>query len=487
MKPSAESSLRRDLPRTVGLWSAAGIMVGVTVGSGIYRTPAEIARYVDAPWQIIAAWLVGGLLSLFGALTYAELAVRFPRSGGLYNFLYQGLGPRVSFIFGWTYMLITKPLAAAGIAIVFAEYVAALAGPGYSAWLVSNVPGAGPLESILGDQWHNVTLVCIVLAVLTYINYLGMRLGSGVNLVLTIIKLLCLASIVFCAFAFANAFPAAPLAVDQTPPAPSARPFMLSLAPLLAAVLWTYDGWSDIGSIAGEVKEPSRNLPRIYILGTMALVVLYVVVNLAYLHVLPLEEMRASKAVASDVMLRAVGPIGASLVTIFVLISTLGATHASVLTGARVTFAQAQDGLLFRVLGRIDERRQTPAIALWSQLFLSCLCAISFQQFNNLASGFVFTMWIFYGLGGIAMLRLRKSLPANASYRCWGFPVIPLLFVLSAAAMTILHILNSFRAPIVPGELSPWLQTCIFLGILAIGWPAYDIWRYLTRSSLPRV
>jgi amino acid transporter len=241
----------------------------------------------------------------------------------------------------------------------------------------------------------------------------------------------------------------------------------------------------DIGAIAGEVRDPQRNLPKIYLLGTTGLLALYVLVNLAYLHILSLDEMRASTTVASDVMQRIVGPTGATIVVLFVLISTLGSTHASIMTGARVTFAQAQDGLLFRTLGKIDAKHQTPGIALFVQLLLSCTCALFFQQFNSLAGGFVFTMWIFYGLGGIAMMRLHATTPKDLPYRCWGYPFVPLTFIASAAAMTVLQIVDSFTAPTTPGTLAPWLQTCIFLGILLLGIPAYDLWRALTRPPAP--
>lgn len=480
-------STKRDLPRTVGLLSAAGIMVGVTIGSGIYKTPAEIARAVDAPWQIVAAWLVGGLLSLFGALTYAELATMFPRSGGLYNFLYQGFGPRMSFIFGWTFMLITKPLAAAGIAVVFTEYLGALFGSGYEPWLASVVPFSSVLQDMLGDSWHNVMMVCLVIALLTWVNWLGMRQGSGFNLVLTIIKVACLGGIVGCAALYSlgvigqSERAVAEVAQSATSSASTGLVMgvsMLALAPLLSAVLWTYDGWSDIGAVAGEVKEPQKNLPRIYLIGTLALIVIYLAVNVAYLSVLSLEEMRGSSAVASDAMVKMVGPVGAGVVTIFVLISTLGSTHASIMTGARVTFAQAQDGLLFSYLAKIHPTRQTPSTALWTQMALSCACAIFFKEFNNLAGGFVFTMWIFYGLGGIAMMRLRKKMPEAArAYRCWGYPFVPLLFIASAGAMTALQIYEAFKAPTPAEGIAPWIQICIFLGILAVGYPAYDIWR----------
>ncbi|MBS0195185.1 MAG: amino acid permease [Planctomycetes bacterium] len=466
----------QDLPRTIGFLPAAGVMIGVTIGSGIYRTPADIARHVDTSWQMIAAWVVGGLLSLFGALTYAELAAMHPRSGGLYNFLFQGLGPRVSFIFGWTYMLITKPLAAAGICIVFAEYIKALAGDGYVVWMNGHVPLAGTLGTLLGDTWYHTLVVCLTLTVLTWINYLGMRLGSYVNLILTIIKIGCLLAIMVLAFTLK---PSAP------PTIAAASVFgVASLAPVLSAVLWTYDGWSDIGSIAGEVRDPQRNLPRIYLLGTLGLVGIYVLVNLAYAYVLPIAGMRESKAVASDVMTLVVGPRGGAVVTAFVLLSTLGATHASILTGARVTFAQAQDGLLFRFLGRVSPRYETPGVSLWVQLLMSCLCAVFFKQFDNLAGGFVFTMWIFYGLGGVAMMRLRRTAPDTPrSYRCWGYPVVPLLFIASAAGMTVLQIVDAFNAEAAPGQVPPWIQTCVFLGVLAAGWPMYDLWRWFTARK----
>ena len=470
----------RDLPRTIGFLPAAAVMIGVTVGSGIYRTPADIAQHLDSSWQVIAAWVVGGLLSLFGALTYAELAVMYPRSGGLYNFLYQGLGPRVSFIFGWTYMLITKPLAAAGICVVFAEYLFALGGERFAAWVSDNAPPG--MEAVLGPSWPTTLIVCGTLAVLTFVNYLGMRLGAFVNLALTIIKIGCLLAIVALAFALGGRPGTTPAVVVTA----VSLPAFAALAPVLSAVLWTYDGWSDIGSIAGEVREPGRNLPRIYLLGTACLVALYVLVNLAFLHVLPIDEMRQSTAVAGDVMTRLIGPSGSAVVIAFVLISTLGATHASILTGARVTFAQAQDGLLFRFLGRISPRFETPGVSLWVQLAMSCLCMIFLRQFQSLADGFVFTMWIFYGLGGIAMLRLRRLRPdAPRVYRCWGYPVVPILFIASAAGMTFLHVWNAFTARAEPGQIAPWVLACAYLGILAAGWPAYWVWKRLYPQQQP--
>lgn len=471
-----------DLPRTVGFLAAAGIMIGVAIGSGIYRTPASIAAYLDAPWQILAVWVAGGLLSLVGALTYAELAAAFPRSGGLYNFLYQGLGPRVAFVFGWTYMLITKPLAASGIAMVFGEYFLRVVGEGWHARLMGAVLAPEWLAQALSAR---VLVVCLSLSLLTYINYRGMRQASWLNFGITLIKVASLLFIVGLAMALGGgeAEAAAPVAREM-PGGAGLLAGVLIIAPVMASVLWTYDGWADVGSIAGEVREPQRNLPRIFIAGTLGLTGLYLLVNWAFLRVLTPAEMAQSPAVAAEVMSRLVGPWGVTAVTVMVLISTLGATHASITTGARVTFAQAQDGLLFSVLGRVHPRHQTPHVSLWVQLTMSCVCAVFFGTFDDLAGGFVFTMWIFYGLGAIALLRLRRTRPDLARpYRCWGYPVVPLIFIACAAGMTALQIVDAVRTPAgsEPGAWPGWAKMTLFLGILGAGWPAHTLWERVMR------
>lgn len=463
--PSEPARLGVDLPRTIGFWGAIGIMVGVTIGSGIFATPATIAREMSSPTLILLLWAVGGALSLFGALTYAELATVYPRSGGIYNYLANGLGRGVAFVFGWTYMVITKPFAAAGIAVIMAQHLDQLLGVNAFMNALLGLPlGAGSSwggEHGLG--WSDAATVCVVLTALTALNVRGMKLGAGVSLVFSAFKVLALAAIVGLAVVLMKGS-AANLA---TAPGPAPKPFIAALAPVMLAILWTYDGWSDVGSISGEVKDPQRMLPRIFFAGTTLVVLLYLAVNAVYLWVAPLEEIRATNTVAPLVMEKLIGPVGGKIVTAMIVISALGATHASIITGARVTFAQAQDRLLFGFLGRIHPRYNTPAVSLWSQLAFSC-AAVLMQggSFAKLADGFTFTMWIFYGLAAIAVIVLRVKRPdLPRTYKCWGYPFVPVVFIAAAAGMTALSIIGS------PRDTLPWI------GVLLAGFPVYLVWK----------
>lgn len=438
------------LPRSVGFWGAAAIMVGVAVGSGIFKTPTSIARETGNPWLVLGLWAAGGLLSLFGALTYAELAVVYPQSGGIYVFLREGFGRTVAFVFGWTYMLLSKPFAAAGIAITFAQHFNPL---------VFGVPASSRVGSCVTTS--------VALIVLTALNVRGLRLGGAVAGLLTGMKVLALLAIVALAIALHKGTAA------NFSPSPAPKEWWLALTPIMLGVLWTYDGWSDVGSIAGEVKDPGRQLPRIYIAGTLALIGIYLAVNAVYISLIPLAEMRGQETVAPLVLGRLIGAAGATGVSIVVIVSTFGSTHSSIITGARVSFAQASDGLLFRFLGRVHPRYGTPALALWVQCALSCAAVWYIGNFKDLAGGFVFTMWIFYGLAGASIFVLRRRLPdAPRAYRCWGYPVVPAIFALAAAAMTVTMIAQD------PPGTVPWL--CVLIA----GVPVYFAWsRWFARGE----
>ncbi|MBM4107867.1 MAG: amino acid permease [Phycisphaerae bacterium] len=432
----------QDLPRSVGFWGAAAISVGIMIGSGIFRTPTSIAMELSSPALILILWGVGGLLSLFGALTCAELACMYPHSGGVYVFLREGWGRGAAFVFGWTYMLVTKPLAAAGIAIVFGEHV----------------------NKLLGVDWDPRLSTIFLIVALTVVNVRGVRLGAGVALFFTVIKALALAAIVTLALALVKG------SGENLQPQEGPSYRWLALAPVMAAILWTYDGWSDVGAIAGEVKEPQRNLPRAFLWAVGVVTALYLAVNAVYMWMMPLAEMRGVPTVAPTVMERLIGPAAGVIVTLIVIVSTAGSTHGSILTGARVTFAQARDGLLFTPLARMHPTFKTPDTALWVQMGLSCLAAWFVGTFEKLAGGFVFTMWIFYGLAAASIFVFRLKRPdAQRPFRCPGYPAVPALFVLAAATMTGLAIAES------PRDTLPWL------GILAAGFPAYWVWRRLRR------
>jgi len=431
-------------------------MLGVTIGSGIFRTPSDIAQHIHSPLLTVGAWVLGGLLSLFGALTYTELNVLFPRSGGLYNYLYHGFRRPLAFVFGWTYMLISKPFAAAAITSIFAEYLHL--NRHVTSLLIDRFGFSPDFRTDLPEP----IAVCILLIFLTALNVRGMRLGAGAGVVITAIKVLALLAI--CALAVLLPGGSMENLASSGKPAP----LFSAIVPVMASVLWTYDGWSDVGSVAGEVRRPQRSLPLVYLTGTLLVIGLYVCVNIAYLYVLPAEKVAASDAVAWDFMTALLGPTGGTLLTIAVLISTLGATHASIITGARVTFAQARDGLLFESLGRIHPRYDTPHVSLWTQCALSCVAVLFLRDFAALAGGFVFTIWIFYGLAAAAVIILRVRRPdLERPYRTPGYPVIPALFILAAFIMTALAVHASPRSTL------PWL------GVLAAGYPTYLVWERL--------
>lgn len=435
--------MSRDLPRRIGFWGGSAIMVGVIIGSGIFRTPSSIAREMGSPATILALWTAGGVLSLFGALAVAELAAMFPRSGGIYVYLNEGFGPRAAFVFGWTYMLLIKPFAAAGIAIVFAEHFHALFG----------LPGYPPVAA------------AVMIVLLTAINTVTLRGSTVVAMALTALKVLALASIVGLGVGLMKG------SVANFAPEPPRKDFLSALAPVLYWILWTYDGWADVAAVAGEVEEPQRRLPLILLAGTAATVLIYVAVNVVYIALVPLSQMRGLDMVAPTVMERLIGKAGSVAVTAMIVVSTLGASHGSILTGARVTFAQAQDGLLFRFLGRVHPKHETPHVSLWIQAALSVAAVAYIQGFEDLSEGYGFMMWIFYGLAAGAVVALRVQRPDLARpYRCWGYPWIPIVFMGVALGMTILDILKA------PGKTLPWL------GILVLGIPAYSLWKW--RSNV---
>jgi amino acid transporter len=444
---------RPDLPRRIGVFGAACVMIGIIIGSGIFRTPPEIARHLGSPAVILLFWLGGGLLALCGALTYAELAAMIPQSGGVYVFIREGFGRCAAFVFGWTYMLVMKPLGAAGIAVVFGEHVLRLCG-----------------VSIDHDHpdWRVQAVTVAMLTLVTVINIRGVRLGTGFAVVLTLFKFAAVAAIMILPLVLGKG-DAANL---RAGPAPGS--LLDAVVPVMAAVMWTYDGWSDVGAIAGEVEHPGKNLPRVYLLGTLAVIGLYLAVNASYMAVIPLEQMRRMDTIAPAMLDRLVGPAAGTVAAAVIVISTLGATHGSIMTGARVTFQQSRDGLLFRFLSGVHRAYQTPAVSLWVQLGFSIVAVAFLRTFERLAGGYVFLMWVFFGLAACAVFVLRVRRPdAPRPYRAWGYPVVPALFVLAAAGMTVLSVREQPH------------DTLMWLGIIAAGVPAFFAWERTTTRARP--
>jgi amino acid transporter len=439
---------RAELPRKLGLWSAIAVVAGITIGSGIFRTPAGVANRLPGPLPIFLVWIAGGITALCGALTLAEVAGAFPETGGIYVFIRRGFGRLPAFLFGWAELSIIRAAAVGAIATTFAEYFLRVLG--YD-------PSVAPY-----DNWvHYVAAIAI--AVISALNYVGVRWGSLIQNVTTVAKYFGLLFIIIVALVVGL-----PKTGGHFTPAMPAGSF--SIAPFglaLVSVLWAYDGWADLAFISGEVKDPGKNLPRALIWGTVAVIVIYLLANIAYLGVMPVEEMRHSKLVAADVAAKLIGATGVTFVAITVMLSTLGTLNGSILTNPRVFFAMAADGLLFKKIAAVHPRYETPYAAITLTAVLGIIF-VMLRTFEQLADTFVTAILPFYALGvaSIFVFRKRTSADYKPTYRTPLYPLTPIVFVFAT-----LYLLGN--AMIDPG--SRWPTLAIF-GIILAGIPVY----YLT-------
>jgi len=447
-----------ELPRTIGLWSAVAILVGSVIGSGIFRSPAAIADRVPSATGIMLVWIAGGAFALCGALTVAELAAAYPRSGGPYVYLKEAWGKLPAFLYGWAELTIIRAAALGAIATTFAEYFVRALG---------NDPSLAPYS----DQVHYVAAGAIL--IVGTLNYCGVRWGTLLQNTTTIAKYGALLVIIGLAFSVAlgGDATAAAAAAAATPAVPDTARATVSVGAFglaLVSVLWAYDGWADLSKVSGEVKDPQRVLPRAIIMGTLAVIGVYLLANLAYLSVLSVDGMRASRLVAADVASKAMGPGGLAFVVGAVMISTFGTLNGSLLTGPRVLFGMAEHGSVFSRLGRIHPRFQTPHVAIATATILGALFVLV-GTFENLADAFVTAIVPFYAwaVAGIYLLRRRPGY--QPPFRVPGYPVVPALFILATIYLLGNALLDS-------GSRN---GTLAVFGAILLGIPVY----YLTGGS----
>jgi basic amino acid/polyamine antiporter, APA family len=404
-----ESSVTdQRLARRLGLWSAIGLVVGVTIGSGIFRTPAGIAARVPDPSWMLAVWLIGGVISLCGALSVAELAAAFPQTGGWYVFLREGWGRLAGFLFGWSELVLIRASSTGALATVFSEYF--LRSLGYD-------------PSQYGRTTDYIAVAAIAGAAL--VNIRGVRIGAAFAGVSSAAKFGALAVLVAMSFLLGGGSGAT--VSHFTEAGGAVAPGLFGLA--LISVLWAYDGFADVSFAAGEVKDPQRTLPRAIVGGTIAIVAIYLAANCAYLFVTPIAQISQSRLIAADTMQALVGTAGAAFVSVVVMISTLGALIAVMLTSPRVFFALADDRLFFRPLARVHPRYQTPYVAISLAAALGVVFVLT-RTFEQLADTFVLSIWPFYGLAAAGLYRLRRTRPDLARpYRVPGYPVVPAIFI----------------------------------------------------------
>jgi APA family basic amino acid/polyamine antiporter len=432
------------LPRRIGLWSAVAIVIGTTIGSGIFRSPAGIADRLPGPLPLMAVWVVGGLLALCGALTLAEVAGAYPHTGGIYVFIREGWGRLAAFLFGWAELVIIRAAALGAISITFAEYTL-------------RVFGYNPSVAPYNDYAHYIAAAAII--VMALVNIRGVHASAIVQNTTTIAKYAGLLVIVLLALALGLPRNG----VENFAPAAPAGSFSVSAFGLaLVSVLWAYDGWADLSFISGEVKDPRRNLPRALVLGALAIITIYLLANVAYMVVMPVGEIRTSRLVAADVASRLVGVAGVVFVATTVMLSTFGTLNGSILTSPRIFFAMADDGLLFRKVAAVHPRYQTPHVAIGIAAVLGAGFVL-LRTFEQLADTFVTAIIPFYALGVASIYVLRRRPGYDPPFRTPGYPAVPALFVLA----TIYLLANAILDPV------SRVPTLAVLAITLLGIPVY--------------
>ena len=446
------------LDRAIGPFAATLLVIGGIIGSGIFLTTGAMAQALPSPTLLLSAWIVGSLFAVFGALTYAEMAAMFPRSGGVYIFLQEAFGPLVGFLYGWATLLVVLCGGTAAVAVGFADYFSYFVPALSSKHVIAEVALGSWTLTIARSQ----LVAVLAIFVLGAINYFGVTAGSITNAVLTIAKVTGLVLLPIFALFAAQTTPV----WQPIVPAEIVSP-LSAFGVALIAVLWAVEGYYFLTYAAGEVRDPARNLPRALTFGLLAVMTIYVIVNLGYLYALPMDQLRGTTRVAEAAATAMVGPIGATIIALTVLVSTLGADAAVILGASRLFYAMAQDGLLFPAAAKVHPTYRSPHVAIILITIWSSLLALT-GTFEQLFTYVVFVSVLFSLMGGIALFRLRRShAQMTRPYRVWGYPVVPLLFIAGASFMVI----NTLTARPV--------QSLLGLGLLALGLPVY--WRRPNR------
>jgi len=449
------------LIRGLGLWSATAIVIGDTIGTGIFLVTSDMARAVGSARLVFTTWIFGGLIVLFGAFCYAELGAAFPKAGGPYVYLNRGLSPLWGFLFGWMSSFLERPVAMATLAAGFLRFAGFLF-PVVATPLFTRHIGRYDFAFTAAQP-----LAALVVLAVTAINYLSVRMGGAIQVLLTSLKIGTIMVIVVAGVLFGkqNALEAAPLVT------PLGLGMIGALLTALVPAMWAYNGFNDLGDLGEEILRPQKNIPRAIILGLLTVGGLYLLANVVYFHTLPFAKLMQSQHVASDVVQSFAGSRGAAWLTVAMAISALGALHVVILTGARIPYAMARDGVFFQFARRIHPSFRTPSGALIFLGSLAALLALS-GTYEELYSLFVFAVWIFFALTAIALLRLRKKEPnLSRPYRAWGYPWTPLIFLVAAVALTVnLWMIRPVRSS---------LGLAVILG----GIPFFYRWRKSPRAS----
>jgi len=462
--PSKISTREGDasaLVRGLGLWPATAAVVGVVIGTAIFLVGSEVARAAGSAALSVAAWIVGGLLSLCGVLCLAELGAAMPRAGGIYAYLTRGLGPAWGFLYGWTSSTIVETAACAGIAAGFLRLIGFLVPAVAKPLFFLHIPEPFHAKTYEFAFTAAQPLSAGVIVLVTAINFLSVRSGGRIQLLVSSLKVGAVAAVIALGFVSQKGNFASLVPSSTAIGAGTAGAFLAALVP----VMWAYSGWHLLGPVGEEVENPGKNIPRALVYGILAVIALYVLANFVYLRVLGITSVAHSTHVASDVFERLVGEGGAKWLTIAMMISALGCLHVSILMAARIPFAMARDGLFFKFAQSVQPTFRSPSGGLLLVGGVTALLALS-GTYEELYSLVIFALWIFLCLSALALVRLRITEPTlPRPYRALGYPWTPILFLAGGLAMTV----------------NLWLdrpvRSSIGLGIILLGLPFYLHWR----------
>ncbi len=455
---------RGELTRGVGPWAAAAVNVANMIGTGVFLKTRVMTCNVGDAKMVLVVWLAAGLLSLAGTFAYSEIAAMMPEAGGDYVYLRRAYGRLVGFLYGWMAFTIARAGSQAALAVGLAIFMNVALRGALVHWHVD--------EGLAGVHINGLTLVALAaIWIVALINCASVTAGGRMALVLTLAKVGLVLCVGIGAFAFAAGdwghLLGSGLAGTCEGVADSARGGVAGFGAAMLGALWAYDGWQNVAPLAGEVRDPQRNLPRAFVGGTLTVTALYLFINVAYFYALtPLEiaSVPVSSSVATEVLRRFLGPLAVSMTAVALMVSSFGALHASVLSNSRVPFAMARDGLFFRSLVRLSPRSNVPVRAICAQAAWASVLALS-GSYDALTDSVIFASWLFYGLVTASLFVFRKTMPdAARPYRAFGYPLVPMIFLCVTAALLI----NTFVAA--PSEALRGAA------LLAAGLPFYWYW-----------
>jgi APA family basic amino acid/polyamine antiporter len=443
------NNTKSTLAQTLGPWSAASIVVGTIIGTGIFLKTASMTQLLGTMGLVMLAWIISGILSYAGALTYAELASNTPKSGGEYAILRHGYGDLFGFLFGWMRFWIASPGSIAAYAVGSATFLGGLVD-------LSSIPGGGK------------TVAIFFIFSFSFLNSFKVNLGGNVQTFLTFLKVVLILALVTGVAMFISATSTEVVATSFNPEGSMISRFGLAMI----AALWAFDGWNNLPMVGDEIKNPQKNIPIALGLGMLGVIALYLAANWAYFHALDLNEIMTANSssypdalpVATLSAKKFMGDFGVPALSIAFVISALGAMHGSILTGARVPFAMARDGLFFKSLGKLNEKSNVPVTSIIIQAALSMALALS-GTFDQLTDYVVVASWMFYALTTATIFKLRKNNPNYTGFKVPGYPFVPILFILAAIFLISNSIMNSPK------------EGMIGIGIILAGIPVYKYFK----------